>query len=111
MPTDAYKTLKQGLLPTTAAAAYTVPVGATGGTVIPQGSVVLVNHHTAAVTASVFVNGAANVNRVTPIDLSIPPGGSYVLPMHLALAVGESIQWVASVAAVVAGLITGDETT
>lgn len=102
--TDTYKVLSQTQLPNAAAAQYTVP-GATSAIVR---SIILVNTSGSPVTVSLFVNGAAASNKILD-TYSIPANTRIELNAVLTLAATNTIQAVASTAAVVTMTVSGLE--
>lgn len=102
--TDTYKVLSQTQLPNAAAAQYTVP-GATSAIVR---SIILVNTSGSPVTVSLFVNGAAANNKILD-TYSIPANTRIELNAVLTLAATNTIQAVASTAAVVTMTVSGLE--
>jgi hypothetical protein len=102
--TDTYKVLSQTQLPNAAAAQYTVP-GATSAIVR---SMVLVNTSGSPVTVSLFINGSANSNNILD-SYSIPAHTRVELNTVHTLAATNTIQGVASTAAVVTMTVSGLE--
>ncbi len=102
--TDTYKVLSQTQLPNAAAAQYTVP-GATSAIVR---SIILVNTSGSPVTVSLYVNGSANSNKILD-TYSIPANNRIELNAVLTLAATNTIQGVASTAAVVTMTVSGLE--
>ena len=95
-------------LTTSAAAAYTVPAGRTG--VVKQ---IILNNTTATaatVSAHVVPNGgsAASSNQIIT-GLSIAAGSQLIWAADIPLAVGESVQLLASASSAVTSTVTGIE--
>lgn len=102
--TDTYKVLSQSQLPNAAAAQYTVP----GSTQAIVRSIVLVNTTGGAITVSLYVNGAANSNKILD-TYSIPANTRVELNAVMTLAATNTIQAVASAAASVTMTVFGLE--
>lgn len=100
------KILKEGQLPSTKTTAYTVPTGKAA--IISHLS--LVNTDSSARTVNVYVKkSGSSSRRIAAKDMSLAAGEHYQLPMALALAAADVVEWDASVADVVDGVISGTE--
>lgn len=102
--TDTYKVLSQSQLPNAAAAQYTVP----GATQAIVRTIVLVNTSGAPVNVSLYVNGAANSNKILD-TYTVPANTRIELNGVITLAATNTIQGVAATAAVVTMTVFGLE--
>ena len=95
-------------LTTSAAAAYTVPAGKTG--VVKQ--IILNNTSANAVTVSAHIvpnAGSASASNQVITGLSIAAGSQIIWAADIPLAVGESVQLLASTSSAVTSTVTGIE--
>jgi len=105
MPTDAYKLLYQGQLPSSVGTLATVGSGKSW--IVKHISIV--NNDSAARTFSLYRQGTAAANIITPPAMSIPAGGMAEWDGTMAMADGETIRGLASVATMLTATICGDE--
>lgn len=101
---DNYKVLAQSQPGTSTAAIYTVP----GSTQTIARSIVIVNTDSAPRTVDLFVNGAAEVNRILPTT-TLAVGERIELNTILCLAATNTLQAKADVAAKVSISVFGLE--
>lgn len=103
MITDA-KILSDGQLPNAKTQAYAVPSGRS----CIVSSITLVNVTAGAITVNVYIKKTTS-RRVIPKDHSLAAGAAYYVTVPFALGAGDIIEWDASAATSIDGVITGTE--
>lgn len=98
------KILADAQLPNVKTTAYTVPAGFAA--IIS--SICLVNVTGGAITVNVYVSKGTS-RSVIPLNNSIAAGAAYYVTIPFALAAGELIEWDASAATSIDGVIFGSE--
>jgi hypothetical protein len=107
MPTDDYKLLYQGQLPSSTGTLATVASGKAW--IIKHMAVV--NTDSAARTFTLFRQGTGDANMITPPAMAVPAGGMAEYDGTMALGASETLRGVASVATELTITVSGDEVT
>jgi hypothetical protein len=107
VPTDAYKLLYQGQLPSSVGTLATVG----GGVSWIIKHISIVNNDTSARTFALYRQGTADSNIITPPAMGIPAGGMSEWDGTMALAASETLRGVGSVASKLTVTVCGDEVT
>lgn len=98
--------MAEAQLPSSKGTAYTVPAGK--GCIVS--SISLVNTDTVARTVNIYLKKSGSVSRrVCAKDLSLAAGARYTDTLAYALSAGDIIEWDASAATIVDGVVTGTE--